>query len=113
PKQIKKYVQKHFPDNTIVKAEMEKEILGPVEYEVKLNNRTEIEFDDTKMVKIESHSELPGSVIPDKIAAYVKSNYPNNYIIQIEIEHNRRGVELNDDLELIFDKNGNFAGIDD
>lgn len=112
PNQITQYVQQYFPDSQIVAAQKEDEIFSPVQYEVWLNKGTQIEFKKTTMVNIESNSKLPESVVPNKIAAYVNTNFASSYIVSIDLDDKRQGIELNNGMELVFDQ-GNFIGIDD
>lgn len=113
PKQITQYVQDHFPDSKIVSAQKENEIFSPVQYEVWLDNGTQVEFEETTMVNIEGNSKLPESVVPDKLSAYVQTNYSDASIVSVDFDDNRQGVELSNGLELVFDNQGNFIGMDD
>lgn len=113
PNQITQYIQKHFPDSQIVAAQKEDEIFSPVEYEVWLNNGTQIDFEKTTMVNIESNAKLPASVIPNNIAEYVNSNFSSTFIVSFELDNGKQGIELNNGMELIFDDQGNFLGMDD
>lgn len=113
PEEINAYVNKHFPDDEIVSIKQDKELLK-TEYEVQLKNRVELEFDGKFSVqKIEGKSPLPNGVIPSQIRDYVTKNYPNNTIFEWKREKNGQKVELNNELELIFNSNGEFLGIDD
>lgn len=112
PQAIQKYIQTHFPNQSIVKAKVEMEGLSK-EYEIKLNDRTELEFDGKYQIKkIDGKSALPSTVIPAKISDYVRANYPNNVITDWEIEWNHQEVELDNGLELEFTMNGEFIRID-
>lgn len=52
--------------------------------------------------------------LPQSILDYISTNYPDNTITEAEIEDNNNyEVKLNNDVELIFDQQGNFLGIDD
>lgn len=54
------------------------------------------------------------AALPQAILNYVSIHYPNNTITEAEIEDNNNyEVELNNGIELIFDQQGNFLGIDD
>lgn len=113
PEQIKSYISTHFSGHKIYKAEKETK-RHKTEYEIKLNKDVELEFNgDFAIKQIESHAELPDSVIPDKIKQYVQENYPDHEITEWKRKHLGQEIELNDDLELIFDKEGNFVALDD
>ncbi len=84
-------------------------------YEVKFTNGWEIEFDKQgNWTEVDCQTvAIPDAIIPTNILNYVKQNFAQNYIVKISKERNRYDVELNNDLELEFDKNGNFIRIDD
>jgi hypothetical protein len=104
PKQIKSYVKANFGNSKIIKAE----------YEVKLNNGIELEFDSNYNIKkIDSRTALPDEVIPKKIGTYVSKKYPDAKVTEWEKKGNVQEVELTNDLELIFDLKGNFLRMDD
>lgn len=112
PKKIKDFVTKHFPTNKISSVKQDKEFTK-VEYEVKLDNGTELKFDKNFTVTdIESPIVLPNTVIPQKIREYVASKYPNAKVTDWEKERNKQKIELDNDLKLYFDLKGIFLRID-
>ncbi len=112
PGQIVSYVKAHFPKSKIISVKEDKEILK-TEYEVKLDTMVELEFDEQFSIKnIESKDPLPQSVIPKNIAAYVHKNYPDNKILEWKKEKKGQKIELDNDIDLVFDLNGKFLGID-
>ena len=52
------------------------------------------------------------SIVPDKILKYVAEKYADNYIVKIEHKWSNYQVELNNDVELVFNKDGDFKHID-
>lgn len=87
-----------------------------IEYEVKLDNAIELEFNSKNQVKeIKSRSgiKLPDSVIPPSILSYVKANYRQNSIVEWELKKKKQEIELENGIELEFDLNGKFLRIDD
>jgi hypothetical protein len=48
-----------------------------------------------------------------KIQAYLTLYYPNNSVIEVEIEHQYIEVELNNHVELAFNLTGDFLNVDD
>lgn len=113
PKLITNYVTSHFQKNKIVSIKKDKEFTK-TDYEVKLDNGTELKFDKKfNITDIESNSELPTSVIPQKIRTHVASTYPHNKITDWEKERNRQKIKLDNKLELLFDSKGNFLRLDD
>lgn len=112
PAQIKNYVTLHFASGSINKAVKDKEP-NSITYDVYLSNGTELEFDQNfNIIDIDGSAKLPDSVIPEKILNYVTEKYPGNYITGWELEANYQQVQLNNNVELEFDTEGNFLRID-
>lgn len=126
PQASRAFIDEHFPTQTITLAK-EVSVADPVtraKYFVYLTNGYEIDFDFTGAwvsVEVEDKStELPASVLdllPTASLQYVRINYPNSLIKEIQklIVNNqlRYEVELNNDIDLSFDADGQFIGIDD
>jgi ABC-type antimicrobial peptide transport system permease subunit len=108
PFEIRAYTKTHFPDQII------KVTLKDLEnYEVTLDNATKLKFNlDYKIIDIEGLTRLPDSVIPFKILLYVANNYPDNFIMGWEIDDINQKIELNNEVDLKFDGNGDFLMID-
>ena len=112
PGQIISYINAHFPKSENISVKKDKEVLK-TEYKVKLNTMVELEFDGNFSIKkIESKSALPQSVVPEKIVAYIHKNYPNNKILEWKKEKKGQKIELDNDIDVVFDLNGKFLGID-
>lgn len=113
PADITTYIKTHFPKSDIVSIKEEKKP-HKTEYEVKLWNMEELEFDaDYKVKSMESKAGLPDSVIPDKIREYVAKNYPQNKIEEWKRKRKGQEIELDNGLEILFDFDGNFLKLDD
>lgn len=112
PKEIQIYVKNHFPDHKVLQAEVDFEGLQK-EYDIILEDNIKLEFNrQNKIESIEARTELPASVIPAKISTYVKANYPENYIVEWEIDRTHQSVDLDNKLELEFTLKGDFLRID-
>jgi len=108
PDQISAYVSKNFPGKNI-----ENVFWDNHEYEVKLDDRTELEFEKNFSIKeIESDTPLPQTVVPVKIWKFVTTRYPKQKIRSWKILNSGQEIELNNDIDLFFDLNGNFIRID-
>ncbi len=113
PEKIQSYVSTHFPNLKVIKSKLDTELSGD-EYEIVLADGTELEFNNRyEIISMEGAGKLPDSVIPTAVLQYTQSNYPNAYINEWEQKFGRQKIELNTGLELIFDRNGKFIGIDD
>ena len=112
---INSFIHKYFPGKSIVKYKYKMEVNKKVsEYKIYLDDFTKLKFNTKfEVIEIEGDSRLPDSVIPSKIASYVKAKYPDLFIVEWERKANKQEVELNNDLELEFDLDGNFLRIDD
>ena len=98
PAQAKQFVAAHF--NGIEVLSVRKD---GFKYDVVLFDGTEIEFSHGgQWIEVDCGlNPLPDGVLPMNFATHVK------------FEHKRYEVELDNDLDLLFDKNGNFMGADD
>lgn len=112
PQAIKTYIAQHFPKHKIVQAIVDKELFSK-SYEVLLSDNVRLDFDKKKQIEeIKSTTQLPDSVIPTAILTYVKTNYPDNVIIAWERDDREQSIELDNKIELTFDKKGKLIEID-
>ena len=90
---------------------IEKTIGRVAQYEVILDDGTEINF-DTKGnwtdIEVRLGKKVPDSIVPREILDYVKKNCKNKKIIGIEKNRKDYEIELEDGSELKFDRAGNF-----
>lgn len=108
PEQIKTYVKNHFPATIISSVKKEKELLNN-ELEVKLSDSTKLTFNkNNALIEIESNKAIPEKILADTIYDIAHKNYPNNKIVGWEKTKLGQKVELDNDVELYFDDNGNF-----
>lgn len=113
PDEISSYVTQHFPNHDITQVIKDKDGLNR-SYEVILSENVYLEFDRSRdITEIEGESRLPDSVIPEKIRTYVASNYPEQVITKWELDDRRQKIELDNELELEFTRNGDFKRLDD
>jgi len=84
------------------------------EYEVRFANGVELDFDQNgELTKIEcKQSQVPDALISNEIISYVKSNYPSNLIVEWEKSKKGSKIELNNNIELIFNNLNQFIGFD-
>ncbi|HLR37019.1 MAG TPA: PepSY-like domain-containing protein [Chitinophagaceae bacterium] len=118
PANIKSFVKAHFPNNKISRIHVD-EGFFTIEYEVYLDNKTELEFDkglfDDKpsLEKIDTEDGIPNSFFQKNIRDYISKKYPNTTVIEWQIDDGEQTLDLSNGLELIFDTKGNFIRRDD
>lgn len=112
PSKAKTFLSTYFPGVDIVSVIKE----ADGDYDVHLADFSEVEFrsnGDWKKVDCEGRA-VPVGYFPESISTYVLNHYPENYIEDITFERNRYEVGLGFfDIDLLFDKNGNFIVLDD
>lgn len=59
------------------------------------------------------YTSVPQAIVPDAIKAYVKKNFPDVQIVEIERKRGNHEVKLSNKLELVFDKKLKIKGLDD
>lgn len=113
PQEAKEYIKAHFPENNVTQAIKDRDGLS-VSYDILLDDFTSLEFKrgDIKEVKSKGKKQLPNSVIPAAILTYVQQSYPNNHIIEWKWDDRKQKVELDNQIELEFNKKGEFLRID-
>ena len=114
PAAAKSFIQKNFPGQGITYAKVDKDFTKTT-YEVRLDNGVELEFDKNgTWDKVDcNYSDVPANLIPATIADYVKKHFNGSMIVKIDKERHGYDVELSNDLELKFNRNGQLMDIDD
>ncbi len=113
PQKAQTFIENHFGELTIASVVKEYDDLT-YDYDVYFSNGTSIEFNRSGEWKdVDCHgSKVPDSIVPTNVLDYVKANYPSNVIVQLSIDGLYYDVELDNDLDLVFNKSGNFVRID-
>ena len=85
------------------------------QYEVTLSDGTEIEFGSKgEWIEVDcGHRAVPKYFVIPEISDYVSKNYKGQRIIQIERASRSYEVELQNGLELRFDRSGKFLRVED
>jgi len=113
PSQIQDYVTAHFPNNNILQVTKDREGFKH-NYELILDESITLEFNKKhEIVDIDGISKLPDSVVPEKLLLYISTNFTENYIIGWEKEDKNQEIKLDNDMDLVFNMNGDFLKIDD
>lgn len=114
PAQVQTFIKQYFPNQNITYAEKELDWFS-YKYKAILADGTEVSFDtDNQWEKVDTRmTPVPVSLIPAPIATYVKTNFPAVAIVTIDKESYGYSVELANDLELKFNKQGALKELDD
>ena len=114
PAAAQTFVQNTFPGKGIAYATIDRDF-GKTTYDVRLNDGTEVDFDSKgTWDKVDCGlSAVPAQLVPEAIANYVKANYAGATIVKIDKERHGYDIELSNDLELKFNKQGQLIGFDD
>lgn len=106
PDNVKTFVQKYFPNTNIMYAEIDYN-----EYEIRLNNGTEIEFDkNAEWKEIKTYQNFPIEILPSYIIQIVKKIYPDTFIIKAEKIWDGFEIKTSNMMEIYIDNKGNILG---
>ena len=114
PQKAQQFIQQYFAEEEIAIVKSEREVSGK-KYEVTFISGKNIEFKSNgDWIKVDClFSAVPAELVPETIANKVKEMYPDAIICVIDKENNYTEVDLNNGLDLKFDKKYNLISIDD
>mgnify|MGYP001090322875 FL=1 len=114
PQKAQQFIQQYFAEEEIDIVKSEREVSGK-KYEVTFISGKNIEFKSNgDWIKVDClFSAVPAELVPEAIANKVKEMYPDAIICVIDKENNYTEVDLNNGLDLKFDKKYNLISIDD
>ena len=107
PKGAQDFLKKYFSYTSVKVAKKDAEH-GEKGYEVKLKDGTEVEFwKDGSYREVDGGDKpIPTEFIPSAVKDYVAKNYPNEKITHIDYGHKDLDVDLTNDIDLEFTKEG-------
>ena len=111
PAAARTFVDTNFPGKKILYAEKDWN-----SYECRLDDGTKIDFTskgEWKQVDCHGMSAVPAVLVPEAIKQYVETNFSNCMITKIDKERHGYDIELSNDLELRFNRQGALIGMDD
>lgn len=110
PPQSKEFIDKYFPQSSIVLVEMDDDDNDGKEYSVLLNDGTKVEFDLQGEWKRVSRKKtgVPSTLVPKPILQYVKTNYPEDVITKLSRKPYGFKIELSNDEDVRFNPQGQF-----
>lgn len=113
PAKAQETVKTYFSIDNISYVKSDKE-LTHTEYEVIFVDGSSIEFNTAGDVeKVDCKlNQVPDGLVPAPILTYVQTNFAKNFITEYKKDGRKHEVELNNGLDLVFNKNLQFVGID-
>ena len=114
PEAAKTFLEQYFPGIGISYIKKDAELLKTT-YEVRLDSGAEIDFDSKgEWDKVDcKRQSVPSDLVPAAINTYVEGTFPRQFVVKIDKEIFGYEVELSNDLELKFTKDGRLVGVDD
>lgn len=114
PAKAQQFVNAHFASVKISYIKEDRDFFDR-NYELVFTDGSKIEFGrNGEWVDVDCrYNSVPQAIVPAAIQTYVKSNFPDVKIIEIERKRGNHEVKLSNKLELVFDKNLKIKGIDD
>lgn len=115
PSAAQAFITNHFSDVKIAYAKMESDLFEKKNYEVVLTNGSKVEFDSKgEWEAMECNfSQVPDGIVPQQIADYVTTHYPDEKIVGIDRDRNGYEVDLSNKVELTFNRKFKLIDIDD
>lgn len=114
PAQAQTVVKQNFKAKLSV-IKIDSGITGVSEYEVVLTDGTEITFDrngEWRDIEVAKGKKVPDFFVPKTILNYIKENNKNKKVVGIEKKRNKYEIELENGIELEFDRSGRFLRYD-
>ena len=114
PEKSQIFLTRHFDAIDILYVKAEREMGVVTSYDVTLEGNVKVEFNRSgEWLSVDcEHGQVPESIIPRPILEYVTRRFSKAYVAEIERNLFGYEVKLNNDLELDFDKNGEFVRVD-
>ena len=116
PDNSKEFIVRYFDPEEIAFAQKEREIFD-VSYEVFFTDGSKVEFDrkgEWESIDFsKARKAIPTGIIPEPIEAYVQKNHSDHVIVKIDRDKLDLEIELNNGLEIKFNKKYQIIGYDD
>lgn len=114
PATAQTFINTYFKGQKVAMAKQETEFLDKT-FDVMFTNGEKIEFNKKgEWTEVQCrHSAVPEAIIPEAIKNYVKTNYPEAQVLQIERDNRGYEIRLSNRWEISFDKQMRVVDIDD
>lgn len=114
PAAAQQTVKANFNVETVSYVLLDRELFGN-EYEVRLTDGSELKFkSDGVLKKVDCKFQaVPEALVPEIVRQQVKAQFPQAFIVEWGEEDGGWKAELNNKLELRFNRRYDFIGVDD
>lgn len=115
PQAAQTFVDTHFADKQVSIVYHDNE-LADKDYEVIFTDGANIDFSkkgEWTEVEDRDTNGVPTAIMLQGIVDYVSTNFAGQYVVQLGKERSNYEVELNNGVEMVFDKEGQFLRYDD
>ena len=113
PQVVQTEMQKTYAPNQIQYITFQKE-LGRKIYTFVLGEGTKVKYDHKGILrKVDNKGGINETLVPEVIMEYVRKTFLNATITEYKYERSCQEVELNNSIELVFNKRGKFLRIED
>ena len=114
PEKARMFLDRHFDQSEVLYAKAERDMGVVTSYDVVLEGDVKVEFNrsgDWTSVDCEK-GRVPNGVLPRGVLDYVTKRFAEAYVVEIEKGLRGYEVKLSNDIDLEFDKNGEFLRVD-
>ena len=114
PAKAQQFINANFANSKISYVKEERDFFER-SYEIVFADGSKVEFGrNGEWVDVDCrYTSVPRAIVPEAIKEYVKRNFPDVQIVEIERKRGNHEVKLSNKLELVFDKKLKIKGIDD
>ena len=114
PAKAQQFINTHFAKIKISYIKEDRDFFDR-NYEVVFADGSKVEFGRSgDWIDVDCrYTSVPLGIVPEAIKAYVKKQFPDTQIVEIERKRGNHEVKLSNRLELVFDKKLKIKGIDD
>ena len=104
----------HFDAAQIAYVTLDKGLFDD-EYDIRFNDGRTIEFNKAgELQKVDcKQTEVPSALVPEPVLSYIKANFPNAFITEWGKDDRGYKAELNNGLDLKFNRQYEFVRVDD
>jgi len=114
PAKSQEFIQTYFKGVGVSYATADRDYFDR-SYEVRFVNGTKVEFEKNgEWDNVDCHREaIPAGIVPARIEEYVKNNHSGQTIVKIDKDRRDYEIDLNNGIEIKFNRSFQVIGYDD